>query len=190
MLIDDLEDGDSQLPTQDGRRGWWYTQDDGTSEDQIPMNPWGPTDADAFEGEFSARIAGSGFRGWGSTLGMTLNAECPYDASAFSGIEFWARGIGTTRVRFTTVATVPTDVDPGTCLEQCWDDFGTYIDLTDAWTQYTITWDQISQEGWGEPAEFDSGTLLAIVWQGGGALREFDIWLDDIQFTRDAESGS
>lgn len=183
LLIDDLEDGDSLIVAQDGRLGWWYTQTDGTSE-HSPPDPWGPTstDPDTTTGQFAARLSGRDFRLWGATLGLTFNEECPYDASVSPGIEFWARGVGRIRFRVTTMATVPTDLDPGTCSDRCWDDFGTYIDLTESWTKYTMLWTDLSQEGWGEPAEFDPVTLLAIVWQGGGSMSEFDIWVDDIQF--------
>jgi len=181
-LVDDLEDGDTLIPKQDGRDGWWYTWVDGTGGEFMPAGAWAPTDVDAFAGQFSARISGSGFLDWGATLGVTLNRECPYDGSAFSGIEFWARGVGRTRVRFTTMATVPNGLSPGTCEGVCWDDFGTFIDLTQTWTRYTVAWGDLSQEGWGEPAEFDPLGLLAIVWQAGMSGTEFDVWVDDIRF--------
>lgn len=181
-LIDDLEDGDILLPDRDGRSGWWYTATDRTPGEHFPPVPWAPSEADAFAGSFAAHFSGSGFLDWGATLGFTLNEECPYDASAYSGITFQARGQGTIRVRFTTVATVPTVLVPGDCVEACWDDFATDIDLTESWEEYRISWSDLAQAGWGEPAEFDPAELLAIVWQGGTAMSTFDLWLDEIAF--------
>lgn len=185
VLIDDLDDGDATLPSRDGRSGWWYTANDGTSE-HFPPGLWRPSDDDAYSGDYAAHFSGSGFLGWGATVGFTLNEECPYDASAYAGITFRARGQGTIRVRFTTVATVPVVLVPGDCVEDCWDDFASEIRLGDAWSEYEITWDDLAQAGWGKPAEFDPAELLAIVWQGG-AMSTFDIWLDDIAFVEEGE---
>jgi len=183
LLVDNLEDGDTVLPTEDGRRGWWWSQTDGTSGLRIPADPWTPTNGDAVSGEFAAYVSGEGFGGWGVQLGVTLNEECSYDASAFSGVEFWARGTGTVRIRFTTLSTVPADhLPPGTCTDLCWDDFGTDVELTESWTRYTVTWGQLQQQGWGESAEFDPIELVGFNWQGGGQMSTFDLWLDDIRF--------
>lgn len=189
FLIDDLEDGDTVLPSQDGRRGWWWSQTDGTSGERIPEDPWAPTNEDAVSGEFAAHVSGEGFTGWGVQLGVTLNEECSYDASAYSGVEFWARGTGTVRMRFTTRSTVPVDyLPPGTCTGVCWDDFGTDVELTESWTRYTVVWGQLEQHGWGESADFDPIELIGFNWQGGSAMNTFDLWLDDIRFAPSDES--
>ena len=58
--------------------------------------------------------------------------------------------------------------------------------LTDTWTQYSFTWDQLMQPNWGPLRPFNLDRLvglsfahLADVPQGG---TDFDLWIDDVNF--------
>ena len=58
--------------------------------------------------------------------------------------------------------------------------------LTDTWTQYSFTWDQLMQPNWGPQRPFNLDRLvglsfahLADVPQGG---TDFDLWIDDVNF--------
>lgn len=93
-LIDDLEDGDAQIPDAFGRKGGWYRFNDGTPNAE---QCWQPT-ADvktAERGRFVAHTHGSGFEDWGAGLGVTLandSLETPYPAAAkYQGIRFWLK---------------------------------------------------------------------------------------------------
>ena len=46
-----------------------------------------------------------------------------YNASAFNGVTFWAKGSGTLRVEFAMRSFVPTDRG-GSCTSNCWNVYG------------------------------------------------------------------
>lgn len=198
-LIDDFEAPD--LPPYDGREGGWYVYNDGSGGTQIPENTIERTEDEPHRGRFAARTHGSGFSDWGAamalaiqTTGLETAGNCPYDASAFDGISFWARGEGQILFHITTMNTAPTD-QGGRCTDtaHCWDDFGQQISLTETWTHYTISWDDLRQAGWGVATSFDPREILLLHWQDQSAS-SFDIMLDDVAFHRsestDTSTGS
>jgi len=192
--IDDLEHMGTGLPSRDGRSGGWYHYNDGTSGMQFPV-ALTVTDEAAVEGTRSIRTYGEGFSSWGAALGLSIRADgrgddCPYDASAYEGITFWARGQDQVFMHVSTVATVPVD-EGGTCASAtlCWDDHGKSILLTDEWTQYTVRWDEVQQAGWGIPADFDPSRIVLFHWQDQDAS-SFDIWVDDLRFFPGEDDGS
>jgi hypothetical protein len=120
-MIDNMEDGQQYILSDDGRVGLWYTYNDaspsGTQEPSLgfPMyrtrRPDGTPDPSSqvparecggalFPGEtectFVARTWGTGQRGWGAGMGVDLNGEGgaknPFDASAYGGIGFFVLG--------------------------------------------------------------------------------------------------
>jgi hypothetical protein len=120
-LIDNMEDGQQYILSDDGRVGLWYTYNDaspsGTQEPALgfPMyrtrKPNGDPDpssqvparecggalfANETECTFVARTWGTGQRGWGAGMGVDLNGEGgaknPFDASGYGGIGFFVLG--------------------------------------------------------------------------------------------------
>ena len=120
-MIDNMEDGQQYILSDDGRVGLWYTYNDaspsGTQEPSLgfPMyrtrKPDGAPDPSSqvparecggalFPDEtactFVARTWGTGQRGWGAGMGVDLNGEGgaknPFDASAYGGIGFFVLG--------------------------------------------------------------------------------------------------
>jgi len=183
-LIDDFENGPP--PQVDGRRGGWYTWNDMSGGTQVPEinGPVYPTDEDAHGGQYSVHTTGSGFSDWGAEIGISLNyydgRDCPYDVSNYEGLSFWAKGEGEVRLRVASRATVPVE-SGGLCRNGCWDDFGMDLELTDTWQLFEVRWDEMTQSGWGMPAEFDPTDVLWIHWidESGESV---DIWLDDLHF--------
>jgi hypothetical protein len=49
------------------------------------------------DSHFGLHMAGGKFAKWGATLAIELSTRRCYDASVYSGIEFWARGHGSIR---------------------------------------------------------------------------------------------
>src|SRR5690606_31365066 len=157
-----------------------------------------PSDADPYAGSYSMVVTGSdvvnavddaGATTYGSAgVGFTFNDNCPYDASAYTGISFWAKGVGTIQFSLATADTVPVEDDGGACASSCYDNFAApSITLTDTWTEYTYTWDQLKQGGWGAKATLDPAAISKVQWQvSGGGTDEgmpFTINLDSISFT-------
>ncbi|MEM9454086.1 MAG: hypothetical protein AAGF11_07895 [Myxococcota bacterium] len=196
-LIDDLEvepgevDPDSNIIEHDGRVGSWYVYNDGSGGGlQNGGDAFMPQPGGAEGSAYTARTWGEGFDTWGAGMGVAINAsmtDCPYDAAAFEGISFWARGTGTVRVQLPIMATVPTEAG-GTCSGVCYDTFGLEVELTDVWTFYAFAWDELAQQGWGDPAMFDPQELMQVQWQAPAAT-EFDIYVDTLSFWPEGPAG-
>jgi endoglucanase len=77
-----------------------------------------------------------------------------------------------------------TDPDGGRCTE-CFNDFGTDLELGEDWQQYTFAFDDLAQAaGWGapRPGAVDAKALYGIQWQVNSAGAQFDVWVDDVAF--------
>ncbi len=194
-VIDDLEDGDPLILAANGRKGAWYTYNDETeSATHVPASdePFAPVEGGPEDSLFMAHTDGSGFAVWGAGLGLDLNNEGddeggpgirnPYDASAFSGVVFTARGNSPVRVKFLVDAVVPTETG-GSCDSptDCEDAHGKIVPLTGEWQQFQVGFDELFQEGWGIAAAFDAGTLMSIQFQVP-ASTDFEFDLDNIAF--------
>ncbi len=203
--IDDLEDGDNTIEALGSRIGYWYTYNDGTAT-QIPAPD--PTGAIPFKPAtgghpcsnakcimmgstlFSANTSGPMFTTWGAGLGFDFNntakKSCVYNATAYSGIKFWAMGNVAIAAMVKIPATTQSTSDSGTCTTtaMCEDHYAINEVLASAWTQYTITFADATtfkQAGWGVPVAFDKTNIIAMQFQvAKGAAFNFSI--DDITF--------
>ena len=203
-LIDDLEDADSFVPTVNGRSGAWWTAADETPGASIVPPPLDLAPPEAIVGgrcdsKLAMRVTGQGFLDWGSLLGVNLvwgklmdgtDGSLPYDASAYSGIEFWARigDTSTDRVRF-ALSDVNNEPSGGICqddhtsTDQCYDTFGAYLNgLTPAWRHYRIPFTSLVQRNFGHPAAAAATSALYSVQFNFDPGSVFDFWVDDVAF--------
>jgi hypothetical protein len=203
-FIDDLEDADSLIPTVNGRSGGWWAAGDETPGATLVPPPFDLAPPEAIEGgrcdsKVAMRVTGQGFVDWGSLLGVTLvhgertdgeEGNLPYDASAYSGLEFWARigDTSTDRVRF-AVSDVNSEPYGGICTEepgsadQCYDTFGAYLNgLTPGWRHYRIPFTSLIQRQFGLPAAAAATNALFSVQFNFEPGAVFDFWVDDLAF--------
>ena len=153
-------------------------------------SPFMPTPGGAGGSAYAAETQGSGFSVWGAGMGFDLDVEMnvkhPYDASAFQGVEFKAKGSGPVRAAIMIAAVVSSDVG-GSCTpsdvagEKCDDGHGKALFLTGDWTVYKLPFSEIRQAGWGKPVAFDAKTILSIQFNVDKNLA-FDFAVDDIGF--------
>jgi len=181
-LIDDLENGDLSIATTDGRQGAWFVYTDetpGCIESSIE-----PADDGA-----ALHVRGEGFSAWGAGFGLALHAQasgaqaCLYDASAYAGLRFRARGNAPLRVGITTRTSTFQSLG-GTCPdgEGCYDRHGRNLVLTDRWQTFDVDFCALAQEGWGTPlAPFDPKEIAQITFHAR-RTGQFDVWLDDLEF--------
>lgn len=196
-LITDLESG----PTfsSGGRSGSWYVYNDKTAAGM--QTPTVGTDfkpdavMPARSGStFAAHTSGSGFTVWGAGMGFDVNnpggtAKKVYDASAYSGITFWAKGTASKAVRM-NIPTKDTSPEGNLCNmtdagdSVCNDHFGTTLTLTADWTQQTVDFaNDLAQSHFGPPADFKPSEIYGVQFQvGPGAT--FDFWIDDVAFVK------
>jgi hypothetical protein len=182
--VEDAEDKDSRINQVDGRGGYWFTFVDSEGSTVKPTSPFMMADGGPEGSQAAARVSGkmaptgsSIYAGMGFKL---LEGPGTYDASRFSGIRFKAKGPGKVRFEIPDGNTAP---DGGVCTA-CYNDFGVALAFTDQWETYTVSFDDLAQQpGWGDrQPEIDKSRLSAVEWQFGSAGRDFDIWVDDVEF--------
>jgi len=195
LLIDDLEDGDNTIKAIGTRVGYWYTYNDGTGT-QVPAPTAvfkGTAPGSTTSSAFAATTSGPAFTSYGAGMGFDFNnttmKSCPYNASAYTGIKFYAKANTgnmtgmTLKAMIKIPATTPTTSDGGTCATKCEDHF--YLKpapaLTTTWTQYTMPFASIAQDGFGTVATFDKTKILAMQFQVASGVA-FNFSIDDITF--------
>jgi hypothetical protein len=190
-LIDDMEDDDGYILVRCGRSGTWYTYNDGTGS-QVPPEGTLPTPSIIVGGRGSSMYAmdttGAGFTSWGAGIGFNFIDGGPsYDASAWSGVQFWARSGGSTgKTLHMGIADKDTDGRGGICATKtggCGDHFHALVDITTTWTLYSVNFSDLKQAGWGYvvPTGFDASAIYGVQW-GIDSGSPFDIWIDDVSF--------
>jgi endoglucanase len=183
-LLDDFEDGNTQLSQLEGRNGyWWKAHDpDGSTigpDDSTPR----PEGVDGSLAFYVTGQTASADAAWGVNFGANfVNDKTLYDASKYAGITFKAKAgaNSTKKVRF-KIGDVNTHQDLGICTE-CWNHFGQDLTLTEDWKQYAILFSEVRQlPGWGDPrpgsvtpAELYSFDISI------GKSTTFEVWLDDV----------
>ena len=214
-LIDDFEPGPTHTATcdkireVDGRSGQWNSGKDDKSPMGAVVQKFEAPGSDAATGSTRAlHVTGNGLNGWGGFLAVPV-APC-YDASAYKGISFWVKGDPSKSpwLKF-SVITPPTAqaVEGGTCVQgsgagnECYDHFSVHLfKVSNIWTRYAITWQQLAQYGWGQniprtvrPETQVIGINFSPVWDNDAAPnKSFDFWVDDVSFDVDgayADSG-
>jgi hypothetical protein len=199
-VIDDLEDGDEGIAENGARVGSWYSFNDGTAgATQAPpeAEDFKPAGVDGACGMFAAHTSGKGFKDWGAGIGLDLNAPPPataggpelklaYDASAYTGIAFEAKGNTAITVGVAEIATVPM-ADGGSCTPstvegmECEDSHSKLISLGSDWKTYKIEFSALKQEGFGKAVPFDKATLTGLQFSVAQNL-EFDFSVDNVRF--------
>jgi hypothetical protein len=199
-----MENGLGSIAPICGRTGYWYTYNDMTAGAlQTPAAGKAFTDSaivpprtteDGGTSSMAARTTGSGFTAYGAGMGFDLDdpgagaAKRTYDASSYSGVTFWAMGSAGGSVRF-NVADKATDPSGGIFMgstgpDQCSDHHGHALMLTTTWQEFTFTWAQLTQQGFGyAEATLDTSHLIGMQFQVGVPTGSFDVWIDDIAFT-------
>jgi hypothetical protein len=186
--IDDFEDGDQRASKQDGRDGSWYFYDDGTS---------GTSSVNFVADALGQRtgtvlsVAGSGFSDWGSGFGVGFNwneGQCTYDASVYSGVQFWVRGKGQARLTLQNLSVRPISLG-GQCAEDasCFDSHGVTFGIPEEWTLMRFAFNEFEQAGWGTPVGSLQTQAIYLLELQFGVIEPFAITLDDMSFFSDTD---
>jgi hypothetical protein len=192
LLIDDLEDGDRDIPANDGRVGTWFIIEDGSGGEVMPSPDFVPTPGGSSDSAFCAGMSGGGYTDWGVHLGLFLQrpSGAPpevYDVSEHEGVEFRARGNVTMRAMLSMPETRPVEQLGGTCKpgpkRLCGDLHGRSVELTAEWQDYRLPLAEIAQAGWGVEVPFDPTSVMTLQFGISGAEDlAFDICVDDVRF--------
>jgi hypothetical protein len=207
-VVDDLEDQNGKLLPVNGRSGGWWTAGDDTLGATVVPAPAELTGLEATpeaipggrcNSAFAMRVTGQGFTDWGAVLGISLaygkrpnglDGSVPYDASARTGVDFWARigDTSTNQVRF-AVGDGHSEPDGGHCVEdgdigeECYDTFGVYLTQLDTnWHHYRIPFAGLGQRDFGYKADAVATAELYTLLFNFDPGAVFDFWIDDISF--------
>jgi hypothetical protein len=193
-LVDDMEDGDGQVLLAGGRDGYWYTFGDDTGGYLEPAEGvdfvMGYVDPPRPGSVRAARLLGGNFEDWGAALAFDFDAEfAPYDASSFTGLRFFARSAqGDTQLAValpdrhsTPQAGVCDQGGPGPNIP-CFDHPLTNVAITQDWAEYTVRFDALDRAPTSLPP-FDATAVYSVHF-GTPAGGTFDVWIDDVAFTR------
>ncbi len=192
-LIDDMEDNDVFTSNLEGRVGVWFTYDDDTpGADVHPLtdaaNFYMSLDVDPLStGRYVAEFSGSGFTTWGAGMGLVLSNSCPYDASVYKGVRFYARA-DRAQIVYVLFPTAGTNLpsDGGSCQASpdrgCYDANQTQLVLDVQWQSFYVDFASLSQQGWGVPAPFDAHQLIGINFQVPASAGGFEVAIDDVSF--------
>ncbi len=183
-LIDDFEDGDTRLPLLDKRAGNWMVYHDGSGKQEPrPGSIFAATRLPRPRGtsHFGLRSTGGRFTKWGAAIAIELTPRRCYDASAYAGVAFWARGRATLRVNV-RMAQVVGEEFGGTCVSGCYDSHGAERTLTREWKRYEVLWADVAQQGFGTTVAFDPRWLYSLEFALPRGQPPFDFWIDDLAF--------
>lgn len=203
LLIDDLEDGDNGVARIGNRTGFWYTYLDALGSTIVPTpdasgaSPLKPgatnchsmskacimisgTTAAADEVAMKYPYAGVGFDF------SNAKKPCVYNASAYTGIKFWARGDVPITIKLNTTATAKAD-GGGTCTgDMCNGGFspaGADVVLTTEWQQIDINFATAAPPTWAAALAMhpDKANLVSLQVQIPPG-QTYSIALDDFTF--------
>jgi hypothetical protein len=208
--IADMESGSTMFKTATvmTASGYWDWSNDATGT-VTPANNAGlmPAAPGANGTTKSLHVTGMGHTGWGAALAAELSNGCPFDASKYGGISFWAMGSSTVLegankllIMVGMPEFIPTE-NGGFCNDtvmppdqNCYARHRVLIDLTPAWKQYTIAWTDLAAPTYlvGGPT-FNPNRIRDIVFNASGPSAtattmppptpaSFDFYVDELEF--------
>lgn len=185
-LIDDLEDGNVQVPALAGRDGaWWMSKADHASI-SVPGATMKPMPGGSTGSKFGVHFVGKtdSSDSWGAAVGVTFLKNGFYDASKYAGISFKIKSAKPNLDVRLKVLDSNTHPDGGKCTKECWNAFGRELILGTDWRDVTLMWSELTQQSdWGDPRPpmIEPKQLKDIEWQIWPG-NDFDIWIDDLHF--------
>jgi hypothetical protein len=191
-IIDDFEDGDGAIRSGDGRRGSWFAYGDGSGGEQTPNGAdVQGSESDRSAGGLALHVHGSGYSDWGSGIGFPVSLEseggrrCLYDATAYDGVSFWAKGDAQLDVLWITPAVIPRE-EAGRCdgfIGGCYDSHSMVVSLDEEWSEYQVQFADMDQHGWGQDVgPLEPRELVSLQFQVPAGA-DYEFWLDDLRFT-------
>ena len=187
-LIDDFDDGNSIAAFEASRDAYWFTVHDDSAGTLEPPGTFLPGPG-GYEDSKAAHVSASDFVIWGAELVANISyksvVRCPYDASAFAGLRFVARGHGRVRVQLDMPGVVNKEYG-GTCDPEagqiCYDQHGSFITLGEPYQVYELPWASFQQRGFGRQVPFDPKTIQSLHFSLETAELPVDMWVDEVKF--------
>ena len=182
-LIEDWEQQNSTVLKVDGRSGSWLTFDDGTSKQNVPSSSQlSPSRIAGGRSRHGLHLSGGKFSEWGVTFGTDLATGACYDASAYDGVEFWAKGRVALYVGV-QVIDVQSPKFGGFCEGSgCYNSHRKRVDLSATWQRHRVRWSELAQLNPDGLALLDTKRIRFLEFAILPEDTPFDVWLDDVSF--------
>jgi hypothetical protein len=182
-LIEDWEDEGSALLRADGRSGAWLTFDDGTSKQNVASaSQLQPSRLTGGRSRSGLHLSGGRFSEWGVTFGTDLATGACYDASAYDGIAFWAKGEVAVYVGV-QVIDVQSPKFGGFCKgDGCYNSHRKRVNLSPAWQRHVVRWSELEQLHPASRFPLDTKRIRFLEFTILPEDTPFDVWLDDVSF--------
>jgi hypothetical protein len=183
-LIDNLADHNQFILRRSGRVGTWY----GFGPPAFALE-YAPPVADRPD-MGAVHFTSAGFTATGG-VGFSLNNSAgvpePYNGSVYNAIRFFAKvGAGsypTVRLAISDANTHPKGMlCSGTGVTACYDDPGVSVTLTQAWAEYTVLFEDMYGEGWGNGGELVEESMYEVQFKIMMTEEPVDLWVDDVSF--------
>lgn len=188
-LLADFEQDSIFLRPVPQRYGTWFMANDGSPEGKQEPDSFAAEQGGYGGSNYALHYKVQGFSEWGALFGFILRytpeegVRCPFNAAAFDGLSFLARGKGRIRVNLSTPETTPEDGQnqEGRCKKGCWDTHGSFVFLKEEWTEHRVPWSALAQQGWGTVARLNLNEVLSVNFAVGRS-EPVELWLDDVKF--------
>ncbi len=178
-MIDDFEDGDSLISPREGRSAAWMLFKDNEPPGGLPLLTPVVRVPSTARNRRALHLVGGELRDWGASIQFDFRPSC-YDASAYDGIAFTAKGPGRLYVGVREMRIVPTQWG-GTCTEHCYEAHQKKLDLGTSWHAYRVPWSEFRQRGYDAP-QLDPTRIHDIAFLVQPTDTPFDFWIDDVSF--------
>ncbi|HEX6765491.1 MAG TPA: hypothetical protein VF103_08445, partial [Polyangiaceae bacterium] len=160
-MISDGETGPNRTNPLEGRGGYWYTYTDDKGSEVTPISgdkggtftmTAGGANGTAHAARMTGKLGTAQIIYAGMGLGF-IDPKGEYDARKYKGISFWAKKGSPDSTRNVRVKLPDHNTDPaGKVCTECYNDFGAYLEFTDEWKQYFVSFAAMKQQAdWGKP---------------------------------------
>jgi hypothetical protein len=179
-VIDDFEDGDDEVLRLEGRSGLWRWARDTDAAGSAPALLPIPRAQASATNRLALHVVGGRLLDWGAIVEFNFRPAC-YNASAYGGLIFKAKGPGRVFVAPREIGTIPV-AEGGTCRSDCYNPHVKKVELERQWKIYRIEWSDFEQRGYGRPA-FDPTRLHSLAFLIRPEDTPYDVWFDDVSFS-------
>jgi hypothetical protein len=190
-LLENWEARDSLLLRADGRSGNWLTFDDGTAKQNVASSSQLlPSPIVGGRSRQGLHLSGGRFAEWGVAFGTDLATGACYDATAYDGIEFWAKGRAAIHVGV-QVIDVQSPKFGGFCEgDGCYNSHRKRVELGAEWRRYTVRWQELQQLNPRQRVPLDTKRVRFLEFSVFPEDTPFDLWLDDVSLLRKGAVGA
>jgi hypothetical protein len=186
-LIEDWEEQDSAALRLDGRSGNWLTFDDGTAKQNVASSSQlRPSRLSGGRSRYGLHLSGGRFSDWGVSFGTDLATGSCYDASAYDGIAFWAKGEIAVYVGV-QVIDVQSPKFGGFCSgDSCYNSHRKRVNLSPTWQRHVVRWSELEQLNPSGRFPLDTKRIRFLEFTIMREDTPFDLWIDDVSFVTKA----